>query len=338
MRKLLYSIFLASCFLFPSSVLSSGFTAKGPLTVRDQNPVYLEFLNIIPSRAATLPKGAYEVRIDAPYSNIFEEGRGKNTSEMLDMELLRAALHFNAGIYDGMEAGIEIPFMRLDSGFLDGFIQKYHNFFGFPNGGREKVPNNAFNYYFKANGSPVYQVNKQAFNVGDITFDFKHNFINERGLVPAVAWQFYFKFPTGDCRKGLGSGNPDMGFAVLLEKSHKRWHGYLNLGYLALGGHDYLNGYVEDFAFSYVLAGELSVSHPVSVLAQLSGGTPMLANAGFSEWDSFPLDLQLGAKGEHPVGKYRITWQGAFIEDLNPDGPSVDFTVFGSIGLKFGKI
>lgn len=336
--RIFYFLFLVSCFLLPTSGLSSEFTPKGPLTLRNQNPIYLEFLNLQPGRAVAISKGVYEIRIDNAYSNIYEEGYGPNNSLLLDMELLRTALCFNAGIYDGMEAGIEIPFLRLDSGFLDGFIQKYHNIFGLPNSGREHVPNNSFTYRFSENGAPIYQIGEQAFNLGDVTLDFKHNFINEGRLVPAVAWQFYFKIPTGARSKGLGSGDPDFGFTALLEKSHKRWHGYLNLGYFVNGGHKQLEKYINDVYFTFVLGGELSVSRPVSVVAQVTGGTPLLKGADFIQWDSFPMDLQLGVKGEHPLkgAKRRITWQAAFTEDINPDGPSIDFTVLGSIGYKFG--
>ena len=324
--------------MLPASSFAFEYTSKGPLTLRSQNPVYLEFLNLEPTTATVIPEGTLWARIDNAYSNIYEEGHGANNSELLDMELLRTAIHLNYGVYENMEVGIEIPFIRHDSGFLDGFIQKYHNFFGFPNGGRDHVGNNEFHYYFTQGGSRMYNVNQQAFGIGDITFSFKHNFIHEEENVPAVAWLFYFKFPTGDCANGMGSGNPDIGFATALQKTFDRWHTFLNLGYFVNGGHDYLQNYLNDVYFSYVLGGEYSVSHPVSLVAQINGGTPLLADAGFIQWDSFPMDLQLGAKGEHIVTwgpVYALTWQGAFTEDLNPNGPSIDFTVFGSIGFKF---
>lgn len=327
-----------------SFAYADEYVPKGPLTLRNQNPVYLEFLNLEPTRAVVLPKGEYAIRLDTAYSNVFEMNGSVNYDELIHLEVVRPAFHFNAGVYDGMEAGIEIPFIRLQHGLLDKFLQDYHNLFGFPNAGRETQPNGAFTYYFKKDGVSLYEVSPESFGLGDITLNFKHNFIDEGELNPAVAWQFYFKLPTGRPSKGTGSGNPDFGFAVDLEKSYNRWHGYLNVGYLVNGGHAYLSDfYVNDVAFSSVLAGEFSVSRPISIIAQLTTGTPLLRNAGFSQWDSFPMDLQVGVKGEHKVptfkcfGTSKLTWQAGFSEDLNSNGPSIDITIFASIGLKFGK-
>ncbi len=322
---------------------AAEFAPKGPLTVRNQNPIYLEFLNLEPTRAVALPVGQIEFRIDSAYSNIFEEASGgtNNTAFMFDMELLRTAFHLNAGVYDGMEVGLELAFMRLDNGFLDSFIQKFHNFFHFPNGGRENFPNDQYHYWFSQNGAVLYQVpKKQPFELGDLTFSFKHNFLGEGDLMPAVAWLFYFKFPTGSLQDGTSSGNPDFGLGAAFEKNYGRWHGYLNLAYFTNGGQEPLQNYIYDQYFTYMIGGEFSVSHPVSLNAQITGGTPLLHGVGKVQWDSFPMDLQLGARGEHPLTAFgapdmKLIWQGGFTEDLNPNGPSIDFTIFGSVGVKF---
>ena len=48
-------------------------------------------------------------------------------------------------------------------------------------------------------------------------------------------------------------------------------------------------------------------------------------------WDGAPLDLIVGVRGtEDP-----IFWQVAFSEDVRAVGPSVDFTAFVSLGLRF---
>ncbi len=339
---MLRQIYQIAAFLFVVFISFNSFGAefepKGPLTLRTQNAIYLQFLNLEPTRAVTLRKGEFAFRIDNAYSNMLERGNGATIEEFLDMELLRTALHFNYGVYDNMEVGIEVPFLRFDGGFLDSFLQKYHNFFGFPNGGRELVPNNSFTYTVFENGAAIYDVPESNFNLGDVTLNFKHNFISEDEACPAVAWLFYFKFPTGNVNRGLGSGNPDFGFATALEKSYNRWHGYLNLGYFVNGGQKFLQNYVNDFYFTYVLGAEFSVSHPVSILAQIYGGTPLLKNGGFISWDSYPMDLQIGVKGEHQLKELfnSITWQLGFAEDLNANGPSVDISILGSIGFKFG--
>lgn len=329
------------CILLSFSIFASEYTPKGPLNLRNQNPIYLQFLNLEPTRAVALKKGEYSFRIDNSYSNVFERGINSSNNLLLDMEILRTALKFDAGIYDGMSAGIEIPFLRLDTGFLDKFLQDYHNAFGFPNAGREAQPNGTFTYRLSRNGNVVYQVvDQEDLNIGDITLNFKHNFWEEKDIRPAVAWLFYLKLPTGDRGEGLGSGSPDFGFGTALEKSYNRWHGYLNLAYFVNGGHEPLQDYIYDIYFSYVAGIELSVSKPVSIVSQINGGSPLLKGTGLSQWDWAPLDLQVGIKGEHNLNApllNRFFWQLGFSEDLNANGPSVDITILGSIGIKFGK-
>ena len=333
-------IFLVTLLItIPFVSVANDYSSRGPLAFKNQNPLYLEFLNIEPTGASVLARNNFSFRVDNTYSNVFEIGASQTNDLLIDAEVLRTALHFNYGIYDDMELGLEIPFIRFDTGFLDGFLQKYHKSFGFPNGGRETVSNGSFTYRLIKNGTAIYRVNQEDFNLGDIILNFKHNFIKEEKIKPSVAWLFYFKFPTGDRGEGLGSGNPDFGFAAALEKNYKRFHGFLNLGYFVNGGQDPIQKYIYDVYFSYVIGGEFSISHPVSVVAQIYGGTPLLRGTGMQQLDDFPMDLQIGFKGEHPLKEkknIRLTWQTGFSEDINPNGPSIDFTVLGSVGIKFG--
>jgi len=325
--------------LLPLMSYASDFNPKGPLTFRNQNPIYLEFLNLTPARAVTLPKGEISLRMDNTYSNIFEQGFGNNTAVLLDTELLRTAFHLDAGIYEKMEVGIEVPFLHFQRGFLDSFLQNYHNAFGFPNAGRETVANDGFAYILTEGGATVYNVPMTSYGLGDITLDFKHNFLDEGDRSPAAAWLFYLKLPTGNRQNGMGSGNPDFGFGAAMEKSYERWHGYFNLAYFVNGGHAAIQKYMNDIYFSYVTGGEFSISKPVSIVAQLNGGTPLLKGTGMIQWDWPPMDLQAGLKGSHPLQKGEgpsLEWQLGFSEDLIADGPSIDITTFGSIGVRFG--
>ncbi|MBI2091986.1 MAG: DUF3187 family protein [Deltaproteobacteria bacterium] len=333
-------IFCLVILFFSPDVSSEEFVPKGPLTMRNQNPLYLQFLNIEPTRAVTIPKNSVSFRVDNEYSNTFERGLGRNTELFIDMESLRTSFNIDVGVYDNMEAGIEIPFLRFDTGFLDGFIQGYHNTFGFPNGGRERAANGSFDYRFLQGGNAIYNVGMEDFGLGDITLKFKHNFWEEKKLAPAVAWLFYFKLPTGSPKDGTGSGEPDFGFGTAFEKSYERWHGYLNLAYFVNGGQSALQNYIYSIYFSFMTGIELSINKTESAVLQLTGGSPLLKGTGMKQMDWVPLDLQAGFKGEHKTESISqkpvyLTWQAGFSEDINPNGPSIDLTAFGSIGVRY---
>jgi hypothetical protein len=319
--------------------LAKEYPAFGPLTVRNQNPIYLQTLGLTPKRATTLPLGTTEIRIDSAYSNIFEKGASATTRLNLDMELWRLALHLQYGIREDLEVGIEIPFFHTSGGFLDAFIQKFHRFFGLPNGGRDRVPNNQYHYEFYENGQLIYDAPSQRFNLGDVTLKLKHHVLDEGRYHPAVAWFADMKFPTGRNSKGLGNGAFDFGLGVALEKSYKRIHGYLNVEYIVTAADNILDNYMRHTMLAYATAFEVTLLDTWSVIIQLAGSTPLLTNTEIESWDGVPLDLVIGFRGceKGLIGGHDLIWQAGFSEDVLSKGPSVDFTAFASIGIRFHR-
>ena len=321
----------------PVSGWAAKYTPFGPFTIRNQNPVYLQTLNLTPTRATVLPRDVLEVRFDSAYSNIFERGTSATNSFMADMELWRLALNASYSVMDDLEVGIEIPFIHTWGGFLDPMIEAFHNAFGFPNAGREQVPDNQYSFWFNEGGQTVYNINSVRFGLGDITLHLKHHLLDEGHINPALAWFFDFKIPTGRRSRGLGNGNIDYGFGLALEKSYKRLHTYLNTAYYVSGRHDVLADYMNQVFFSYAFAIEITLLPTWSILAQVNGGTPILAHTGVGEWDGVPLELIIGFKGEENdiLWGNDLIWQVGFSEDATCGGPSVDFTIFLSLGLRF---
>ncbi|MDP2600076.1 MAG: DUF3187 family protein [Deltaproteobacteria bacterium] len=328
-------------FLSPS-VYARDYAGQGPLITRTQHPVYLQMVNLNPDRAMALPTGLLEVRVDSAYSNIFERQADKTYFVDLDMELWRIGWVGTYGLGKGFDVGMEVPLLHMNGGYLDGFIQDYHNAFGFPNGGRDQVPNGIFEYFVRENGRTRYQVGSQDLNIGDITLFMKHQLLHETDVLPALSWRFGFKFPSGDPDKGMGSGNPGFGFGVAAEKSYKKLHGYLNANYLVDGGNEAIENLMETGSFVFTVAGEWSFSDRISLLLQLDGGTPRLKGTGLEEWDGVPMDFIVGVKGDAFWGKTAnpFFWEFGFAEDILAEGPSVDFTIYITIGVRFfpGKV
>ena len=336
-RSMVHCLWSLVLFLLSVSVEARDYPAQGPLPVRTQNPIYLETMNLDPARAQTLPTGTLELRVDSATSNIFERQSNRRFDENLDMELWRINGVATYGLFPGWDVGMELPLLHFKGGFLDSFIQDYHNFFGFPNGGRDKVANGVFNYKMSENGTPRYNVASQDLNIGDVLFFVKNQLVEEGDAVPALAWRFGFKIPTGDSAKGMGSGSPGFGFGLAAEKSYRRLHGYLNANYLVDGGNNALEGLMHSVFFDFSAAGEYSFSKRVSGILQLDGGTPRLKGTGMVTWDGVPMDLTIGIKGDVPWGKFAdpFFWQVGFSEDVLAVGPSVDFTVYLSVGVRF---
>lgn len=327
------------CFISGVS-FAKDYASFGPISIRNQNPVYLQNLGLTPRRAETLPEKMIEMRIDSAYSNLYEYGADTNTTLDLDMEYWRIGLNFDYGLTENLEVGMEVPFVHFNGGFLDAFIQSFHKFFGLPNGGRGQVPNNRFSYSFEANDSFLMNFSKADLGIGDITFHIKNQLTGEDDDYPDLAWFADIKIPSGKKSRGFGSGAPDLGLGVALDASYKRLHGHFNCGYFVLGGSDLIDGYMRNQMFAYTVAGEITILPTWSGIVQLNGSTPLLEGTSYDSWNGVPLDLIVGFRGEEKdiFKNSDLIWQFGFSEDVTSKGPSVDFTVFMSIGFRFDLI
>lgn len=321
----------------PSWAEARDWHGFGPISVRTQNPVYLQNLGLTPQRAEVLPEGTIEARIDSAYTNIFERAGSAGAFLDLDMEYWRLAPWVKYGVRDDLEVGIEVPLVNFSGGFLDGFIQRFHHFFHLPNGGRETVPNGRFSYRFAAGGQTRFDFPSTELGLGDITLHFKHQVTGEEKDLPAMAIFADIKFPTGKASRGWGSGLPDFGIGFAVEANYRRLHGYFNGMYVAVGGSDQVSGYMRNAMFAFMVSGELNLLPSWSLIVQLNGSTPLFEGTGIDDWDGVPLDLVVGFRGEEKklLGGQDFIWQVGFAEDVTCRGPSPDFTVFISLGIRF---
>src|SRR4030095_1002404 len=165
-----------------------------------QNPLTLLFLSPVPESASVLERGHSRFSVAFTLSNLIERSfpRGAKVGVDLDMEVYRTGLHFAYGLLPNLEAGLELPFLSFSGGFLDSFIQNYHNAFGFPNGGRSFVPNGRFSYLLTEEGRTLYSPKQSSFGLSDVSVYLKYGFLKEGRRRPALSLRSAFKFPTGD--------------------------------------------------------------------------------------------------------------------------------------------
>lgn len=337
MAKVLQSLLIVLFLSLPNLLFAKNFIPNGPLIARTDNPIYLQSLGQMPTPAKVLAKDRYRTWLDLSYTNMFERGRHGTNEVYLDMELARIAVNGHWGIGSNMEVGLQIPFLHFNGGYFDAFIQDFHKAFGFPNGGRNKVPNGQYKYQVTRSGTVIYNVGKMGIGLSDIIFDFKHKVLDEDRLRPAVSWTFRFKFPTGKPSTGLGSGNVDYSFGAVLEKSISRWHFYGNFDYIVASGNDALDGLYYNQLFAWLLSVEFSVAQPISIIVQMQGSSPLLKGLGTNRWDGYPVDLVIGVKGTHKdlFWGSDLFWQWGFTEDLAAEGPSPDVTTMLILGVEF---
>lgn len=110
--------------------------------------------------------------------------------------------------------GIQIPFYSLGGGFLDAFINDWHQMWGFENAKRDQIPFDRYRVSLvDQNGDVFLDKRKPVSGVGDIGVDWRYHWYQSDRLDSVFFSRL--TFPTGDSRHLLGLG---------------KWGGYVGLG------------------------------------------------------------------------------------------------------------
>lgn len=308
----------------------------GPLKVRTQNPLYQQFITLPIESAQTLNAHQFETEIQTTHSNVFELEIVGQTQLRFDMEQWRTIFTMGYGITDNLDVKIELPFVNSTAGFLDGFVQWYHNLFGLPNGGREFFPNYEYRFELSQNGTQLFSHSASGFGPADMLVRSKYllpfDWPVKVALVPTI------KIPTGKITSGLSSGNFDLGGHILVEKNLRRFHFVSQLGGAWISGHDHLDPILKNYFIQFGQSAEWQIADGVSLIAELTGNTPLFKNVSADELSTILLDLNVGFAGsfplEHPYLD-ELYYQFSFGEDLIGTGPSVDFATLFLVGVRY---
>ncbi|MBM4141216.1 MAG: DUF3187 family protein [Nitrospira sp.] len=321
MKKLigLFITFLA--FLSFSSI---AYSFEGPLQVKNQFPLSLHINSPYLEKAS--PETSFSVSLSHSSINLF-----RNSSEWsvgLDMEITELTFRFRKNIQDFIELGIDLPLLSFNSGFMDGFINSYHETFGFPDYGRSNRPTNKFLYEVRKNGVLVIKGESGEFGIGDIRLTAKKVLLNGD---PSISLKGDIELPTGNAKKGYGNGSIDAGISALFEKKlSKIFKTYLNFGVIFPGD---LKGYeiVKLKTFLYGGAGiESALWKNFRLLGQVFVQGSPLPRTNIPSVDRTAVTLSLG--GRYSSGNNSLEF--SFTEDPNTAG-APDFTLSLSFKGRF---
>jgi hypothetical protein len=313
-------------------------TSYGPLQTRSQNPLYLQLLALPMEAPHTLQRREVETTLHTTFSNVFEHNITGNTLLNLDMELWRTALVFGYGLGRRIDIKIELPFVTNGGGFLDGFVQDFHDTFGFPDGGRELVDENQFRYTLIQNSVELFNHDTQFFGLADLVVRIKIFILETRQLPVHVALIPYVKFPIGRQSQGLSSGRFDAGLALLAQKSWGDFSVTSHVGGVILGGHKSIDNLLRRGFVSFGQSIEYRIVSHLALIVQLTGNTSAFQNVEGTPLSDIVLDLNIGAAGAWVLrrdSKTQFFYQVSFTEDVLSKGPSVDFSVFFLVGVRY---
>ena len=277
-----------------------------PFATRNQSPLVSIFGLPAVGDPLVANAGAKEfgLGVDLASNYVSETAAGENI--VLDGESLRISLRGRYGLGKDLEIGMEVPFLVLGGGFLDDFIIKYHDTFGFPQGGRDTAPRNRLLYLYRKNNIDKLRIENSSSGIGDISLQGGWQLYKGPGESPgAVSVRAALKLPTGDSDRLQGSGSTDLALWINAGKGFPLTRGHFVVygaaGLLAMTGGNVLPDQQQNFAGF----GNFGIGwDPFSCLAlkvQADAHTPFYRDSGLKEVDSYSVQLTIG--GTIALGK-----------------------------------
>lgn len=300
--------FVFVCILIMFSATASAF--DGPLQVRNQFPLFLT------ADAPYLDTASLEDSFSAglSYSSVYLVRASAEWSIGLDMEITELSLRVKKNIKDLVEIGVELPALSFNSGFLDGFINSYHDTFGFPDYGRSNRPDNKFLFDVKRKGNDIVKGRGGRIGIGDVRLTLKTPLL--RGD-PAVSVRADVELPTGNAETGYGNGSFDTGLALLIDKRLGGYFmSYLNAGVVIPGN---FRGRERIDLGKFLYAGtavEANVMKNLSLVGQVFVQGSAFPKTGISQADRTAVLLSLGGRYHSGSNSFEIS----FTEDPNTSG------------------
>jgi hypothetical protein len=224
-----------------------------------------------------------------------------------------------------------LPFISMNSGFLDGFLEDFHSTFALPYYGKKLRPKNEFAYTIETQGHPWFTSQSGGIHLTDSRISLKLSLFGGHEMDPASLSLLYtLKLPTGNAHHGFGSGHWDHGLFLLYRYQSKSFDIYANPCWINLSKPDidYRDIGIHTAVYGLLLGCDYVYSRHWTFTGQLNYYTSPLAENSIPHIGDNTLQLAIGASYELASG---VDLELTFIEDLSETAP--DFTVYTRIGF-----
>lgn len=296
-----------------------AFLDTGPLRIRDQLLIGMEFLSFEPESADVLEQGQWQVDIVQSATNTWvrsssverfledRDERAPLTLEELrsidpegtdrglyhvDGELHRTSLAVRRGIGRGLQVSVTIPALDLAGGFADSTIEGFHDTFGFGQAGRRGTFRDDYLVYVRdAEGNEVYRPEAPGFGLSDVSLGIKAR------LRAPSAWRLAIagtvKLPTGDEDDLTGSGSVDVGVQLLGTRYFRRSCIHTAVAVGRLGESQLLS---DQTVLSAMLGYEHAIGRKASFVAQATISQSPFGDLDIGQLDEIAYLVDLGVK------------------------------------------
>ena len=282
--------------LFPLFLPAAEIT---PFYTQDQSPVIQIFGLPSPREASLVPPRKADLRFIVDMANNFIEDNNQRESIVLDGQTTRISLDARYGISKNFEVGLVIPYMIVGGGFTDGFIDWYHDTFGFATGGRDEAPRNRLLYQYQKDQHILLKVNNSSDGIGDIQLMGGLQ-LYQSVIEPsrAISLRASLKLPTGDSQQLHGSGSTDLSLWITAGEDFRPNIGNMSLfcagGVMGMTDGDVLKDQQRNLVGFGVIGFGWSPARWIALKIQANGHTSFYKNSGLKGLNGGSVQLTTG--------------------------------------------
>ncbi|MCX5687137.1 MAG: DUF3187 family protein [Candidatus Omnitrophica bacterium] len=346
MQGMIILCFLLCCATNTFAKIDTGPLASleyraGPIPIRNQMPLYLIYLQMEPDKASVVEQGKFYINTDYTVSNVTVSCFTPASSLYkidIDAEISRFTLDLKYGICENAEVGLEVPYLSLSRGYLDGFVEGFEDTVGATTPrSRARQGSYNFNYSFIYNSQDLIKRTNASNGLGDVVLKAKYQILEENrySFWPNVSLRAAVKLPTGEKRSLLGSGELDYGLSLLLDKAFsKKITVYAEYNFVIIEKPDFFSVLdLKQNIVSGIIGLEYLLTQRFSLVMQATGNTTPYPDSGTNALDEDAFDVGLGFNYFWKE-KQNVSWHFAFTENINSAAsPDVSLNMGWKIGF-----
>lgn len=218
-------LFLLSLFTQSSRAADSA----TPFNTSDQNPLFAIYGVPGTVSGRNLGAGRSELQLSLNLSNTIIREVNSNESLLVDVESYRLNLVYGYGLNARWMLRFQLPLIHHGPGFMDDWIDNYHNLLGLPEDIRPFYPNDQIHLTYDYNGQRLLDIQERSSGVGDLALQLAYQAYAEPDFY--LNYWISLKLDTGDSTRLTGSGSNDLALWLALDNRMARdsWL-FLNLG------------------------------------------------------------------------------------------------------------
>lgn len=216
LRKIGIALFLgASLWL----VLTSPLQAKAKDSVasfaaRNLNP-FIQVYGLPPVESGNVQKvGKQQFQFLFDIANNSRVVSTTSEAINIDGETYRWALLWRMGIREGVEVGLELPYIAHRNGVMDNFIERWHDSSNQTNSQRDDTPSNRLDYRYFSRGNEITGIKAGSSGIGDVRIFAAKSLFRDLDKKRYLSTRVSLKLPTGDEHQLQGSGGSDLALSL----------------------------------------------------------------------------------------------------------------------------